>query len=395
MRKKISLVALMVGVCACSMAAYFLTKSPAQEPPENEPEHARTEFLPFSQEQLAEHQIELQPAAAGTLKQIVRAPAKISICSDKLVHIIPKTSGTAIYSAEHPYKNLGEKIAAGEVLAYLESKEAAEVKSEYLKALTQIKLAANRFTREQTLHQQQISSAEEFYQAEHDLEEARIDTSMALQKLYALGINQQEIDRLPDADPQELRFYAISSPLSGQIVNRHIAPGELIDPTHEIYTVADLSSVWAEINLFSKDRPLVKAGQAVQLTSPDGHRSAARIVYLSPVLSEETGQSQAIAEVDNRSGIWLPGSFVFAELVAVEEPALLLVPRSAVHELDGEKAVFVERPDGFAVKVIRLGRSDESCCEILSGIEAGERVAATNSFLLKADLKKEEAEHAD
>ena len=122
-------------IVACAVIAYFFWEAQPEEMKEEVPE-SDVAFLPFTKEQQQHYNIQLHAASPGSLKQVVKAPAKISICSDRLVHIVPKAAGVAMAASNGTsYKNLGERVEYGEVLAQLESKEAAEVKSEYLRAL--------------------------------------------------------------------------------------------------------------------------------------------------------------------------------------------------------------------------------------------------------------------
>jgi cobalt-zinc-cadmium efflux system membrane fusion protein len=391
MKKTILLIG--TAVAGAVVILFFLNRHFVQTEmiEEQESPPSQEEFVELSKEQIQSHAIALHQAAPGVLQKIARAPAKIALCSDNLVHIIPRIAGFVLYTN----KNLGEKVEAGEMLAVLESREIAEAKAAYLSALKKEKLTSTTFAREQKLYEKKISTAQDYYIAENNWEEAVIDAELARQKLHAVGINEQEIGQLPHADPQGLRLYELHSPISGTVISRHVTPGEFIDHDREIYAIADLNTVWAEISLSSKGRIWAKEGQTVRIKMHDGVAVNAKLIYLSPTVDEETCASQAIAEIDNSSGIWIPGMFASAELIVLEEPVSLAVPKEAIHNIDGIDAVFIVQENGFEVRPVRTGRSDEKYYEILSGINPGEFFAGANSFLLKAELKKDEAEHMD
>ena len=102
-----------------------------------------------------------------------------------------------------------------------------------------------------------------------------------------------------------------------------------------------------------------------------------------------------IAKIDNKALIWRPGSVVTAGIVIKEEPVDVRVPRAALQTIGGESAVFVRTSDGFQKRAVKIGRSDEEAVEITSGLSAGEEIAVKNTFLLKAELGKGEAERGD
>lgn len=375
----------------CGVIFYATWHTGALPELEEEEDHSH-EFVEFSPGKILEHGIDIAIAESGQLNQTVKAPARIVMSADNIAHVLPKASGIAVAAN----KNLGERVQKGEVLAVLDSKEVAEAKSSLLTALKTEELTSKTYQREKSLQEKNISSAQELNNAENAWESARIDTELAKQKLHALGLDQDQIDNLAQAAPTTLRSYEIRSPIDGQIISRHITIGEVVSAEQEVYVVADLSKVWAEVSIFSSDRPQVKQGQSIAITLP-GVESAAegKIVYLSPVIDQETRTSTAIAEIDNADGMWLPGSFAQGMLVVASPDVLIRVPREAIQNIDGKDALFVAENDGFAVKPISLGRRDDKYYEITSGVNPGDRYACKNTFLLKAELQKDEAEHMD
>lgn len=387
MRKSTTIGTTLVG---CLLATYFLVTPNTSEIDEEE-EHHHDEFLTFSQELLEANHIEIEKALSGKLKQRVRAPAQITVVSDKKAHILPKAAGVAIAA----YKNLGENVTAGEIIAILESKEMAEAKSRYLTALKKEGLASKDFIREKNLREKNISSIQDFNNAENTKEEAQIDLELAKQKLHTLGLSREAIEALPSQSPEQLRIYELRSPIAGKVISRHIAPGELVTSDHEVYIIADLSTVWAEIQVFSQDRPFVQQGQPVTISTNDGQSIKTKVSYLSPIINQDTRTSTALVNIDNTSEIWLPGSFAQAEFITEEVSVPLIVKKEAIQNIDGVDVLFIAVENGFAVKPVTKGRGDEEHCEVLSGLEPGEDYACKNTFLLKADLKKDEAEHMD
>lgn len=388
MKKLLTITATISG---CLLAAYFLLTPQVHEQDDHDDHDHDHNFLPFSQELAEANHIVKDTVSPGTLKRIVRAPAQITIASDQKAHILPKASGIAVKA----YKNLGEMVDNNELVATLESKEMAEAKSNYLSSVKKEQLALAAFIREKNLHEKNVSSLQEFYDAESAKNEAGIERELAKQKLHTLGLSSKAIEQLPHESPEKLRVYELRSPIRGKVIARHITPGEMVTNDHEVYTIADLSSVWAEIHVFAKDRPSVKEGQFVVISTDAGQSVPARVVYLSPIIDPETRTSTALAQLDNMSDIWHPGTFVQAELLTDETTVPLMVKKTAIQNIDGIDVVFIAASEGFEVRPITKGRSDEENCEVISGLEAGEEYACKNTFLLKADLKKEEAEHMD
>lgn len=119
----------------------------------------------------------------------------------------------------------------------------------------------------------------------------------------------------------------------------------------------------------------------------------AKIVAINPAIDAETRSAKIIATLDNAGGQWRLGDFVNAQLISGKLDVALMVPREAIQTVKGQKVVFVNDGPGFRMRPVTTGREDSTNAEILSGLEFGETVATSNTFTLKAELGKAEAEH--
>lgn len=189
-----------------------------------------------------------------------------------------------------------------------------------------------------------------------------------------------------------LQTYAVTAPIAGVVTVRQANPGEAVGDK-PLFTVADLSSVRAELSVFPRDRGRLHLGQKVSVSAGDaGPTGAGLIGFISP-LGSETNQSVAVRVVlKNPDGRWSAGLFVNAEVGLGEFPAAVAVQNGALQTLDGETVVFVRNAQGFVARPIKPGRADGHHTEVLSGLTAGERYASANSFVLKAELGKPGAE---
>ena len=195
-----------------------------------------------------------------------------------------------------------------------------------------------------------------------------------------------------------LQRYEIRSPIAGRVVDRIVDLGAPVGgegQAKELYVLADLSSVWIDLSVPTEDLGAVKEGQSVAiLTGTDGKSSKGQIVFISPMLNTETRSARVIAAIDNKDLNWRPGSYVTAQIIVEEQPVELRLPRNALQTIGGEQVVFVRTAEGFEKREIVVGKSDGQAVEIVFGLDPGEVVAMSNSFVLKADLGKAEAEHS-
>ena len=354
--------------------------------------------------------IAVAPVGPGTLAMQVVVPGVVQPDPDRLARVAGRVVGTV---AELK-KRLGDKVEKGEIVAFLDSREVAEAKSEYFAARTNLELQQTLYEREQSLWDKRISAEMQFLRARTTFTEGQLRVELAVQKLQALGLGDDEVAglerrtetvRTAAAGPAGagrisvpgLQRYAIRSPISGQVVERLVnlgAPMGGEGENKELYVVADLSSVWIELAVPTGDLAAIRQGQAVAIASGDGPASQGRIVFVSPILNPETRSARVIASVENDGMVWRPGSYVTAKVTTAEEPADLRLPRVALQTVGGEQVVFVRNAEGFEKREVATGRSDGAFVEIVFGLDPGEEVAVANTFVLKAELGKAEAEHA-
>ncbi len=356
----------------------------------HEETHEEENTLILTDEQIRQLGLSYQIAGPGELLLTLPVRGKIILHPDLLAHIIPKVSGIA----REATKNIGNEVQRGEVMAVLESRDMADTKANFLAALSKNRLATSTLKREERLYREKISPEQDYLNAKNSFEESLINLQLARQNLKAFGLDDNEIDQLVKQTDPDLRLYTIRSPLDGTVIMRHITRGEYIENTSVIYEVADLSHVWVEIGIYPKDLFRVKPGQMVEISTPIENKQAqAKLIYVSPIVADETIAAKAVAELDNSQGLWRPGVFVKATIATDKISRPLIISKNAIQSSEGKDFVFIVTPKGFEKRFIKLGLSDHENAEILSGMLPGEKYVANKTFLLKAELGKSSAEH--
>lgn len=192
---------------------------------------------------------------------------------------------------------------------------------------------------------------------------------------------------------ESLQTYPIRSPIAGRVIERRTNPGDAVDSSTVLLRVADLSTVWVEFALFARDLGQVRPGMTVSFRGASAEEQGqARITYVAPAGQADSQSVVARAVVDNRDGRWVPGQFVTGEVVIADTQARVAVVPAALQELQGKTVVFVEKDRRFEARPVQLGKRSRSAIEVLTGLSPGERYASQNSYLIKADLLKGEAE---
>ncbi|WP_413495560.1 efflux RND transporter periplasmic adaptor subunit [Shewanella baltica] len=192
---------------------------------------------------------------------------------------------------------------------------------------------------------------------------------------------------------ESLKTYSIVSALNGVVTQRNANTGEHTTDI-PLLVVQDFSTVWVELSVFPKDVAQVELGQRVRILSLDSTQIAeGKIIYIAPL---GQGGNQAItarALIDNPNGIWKPGLFVNAQITRAEIAAPVVIRNEALQIIDDNPVVFVQGEEGFEPRAVTLGRSDGELSEVVAGLSANEVYVSKNSFVLKSELGKEDAEH--
>lgn len=305
-----------------------------------------------------------------------------------MAQIVPKVAGVVTEAR----KNLGDLVETGEILALIESKEMAEAASEYLAAKRGLELTQTTYQREKTLWEKKVTAEQDYLNARNLHQEAQIKLDLSKQKLRTLGHDDAALKLLSNGKADNLRFHELKSPFAGRVIARELTLGEFVDATHSAYTIADLSVVWVETAISPADLAFVKEGQEASITGSSEH-GVGKLIFVSPVIDPETRAAKAIIELKNDDGRWRPGAFATAAIATDTQQAGFIVPKDAVQTIEGKPVIFIKTKEGFQRRDITLGREDSRSFEVTSGLNAGEMIAGKNTFVLKAEAGKSEAEH--
>jgi len=211
-----------------------------------------------------------------------------------------------------------------------------------------------------------------------------------------LGDNLKKDDLLATIESNEnMVIYQLRAAQAGVVVQKDVVIGEYVTEKSNLFTIADLSTAWVELNIYGHDFLKVKQNQKVVLTLVDfGAKTECSLFFVSPKMEYETQTSQAMCEIQNTDGQWRPGAYVKAEILVEEKEVEIAVTQNAIQTIEGLPHVFILHGDeGFIAKEVTLGVAGKDWVEIKEGIEAGVKFVAENSFVLKAEFLKSTAGH--
>jgi len=334
--------------------------------------------------------VEIQAVGPRQMSTSFEVTGEITADQTRVAHVVPRLQGVVV----EVLKQEGDRVQRGDLMAIINSRELADAKSAFLAAGQRVQFARTALEREENLWKKKISAEQEFLEARRAFDEVRLSHEVAGQKLAALGLSQAAVNALGAAAPDSLPRYEIRAPIGGTVVERDLTIGESVAADQGIFVIADLSSVWIEASIPAQDLSRVRQGQPATVRATDaGLEATGRISFIGALVGEGSRKATARIVVPNTGGAWRPGLFVTVQLEQSSAMAALAVPAAAIQTFRDWQVVFVRYGDWFEARPLELGRSDGTWVEVLSGLKAGERFAATNSFAVKAEIGKLGATH--
>jgi membrane fusion protein, heavy metal efflux system len=365
------------------------------------------------------------PVAAGEALAVLESPALAQAKADYLSRSREyELARTDLARAETVFENtrkllefLGDSPSLDALRAF-SNLDLGENRRVLVSTYAQLVASEAVYAREQSLFEKEIGSEAEYLEAESEFKQAQaaflsvrddlaftnartldqrrreakvaeVALLAAERNLHALGISESAIASVAEQADEELARYVISSPLDGVVTERHIVRGEQMEQGDDIYTVADLSTVWVHLTVYQKDLPVLRSGQSAEIVAHHGIGEAqGTIQYVSPVISESTRTTTARIVLDNPEGAWRPGLFVTGRVVTETFEPRVAVPIAAVQSVNDEQIVFVRTELGFEPKPVELGRGNGTHVEIVKGLNPGDAYVAAGGFALKAELNK-------
>lgn len=305
----------------------------------------------------------------------------ITYDANRVSHVGSRTEGRVVALRAE----LGARVARGQLLALLESPDVGQIRADEREAEELVKIAEENFAREQRLAAQGISSRKELLDAEAELRRMQASLRSAQTRLQVLGAGHGTGGQ-----------FGIPAPFAGVIVAREASVGEMASPEDTLFTVANLSRVWIELDIFERDLTRIRVGQsvAVRTAAYPARDFQGRIVYVGSVLDPARRTVRARVEIPNDDGALKPGMFANASIqVGAGGPMVVVVPQDAVQDVEGEKVVFVpgDKPGEFRTRAVEVGETiDGGRITIRSGLSRGARVVTRGAFALRSELAKSE-----
>jgi Cu(I)/Ag(I) efflux system membrane fusion protein len=214
----------------------------------------------------------------------------------------------------------------------------------------------------------------------------------ARRRLSLWDISDEQIDEL-QRTREPKRSLTIFSPISGFVIKKDAFQGMRVMPDKELYTIADLSTVWVNADIYEFELSQIRIGQSASMALSyfPGRTFNGKVAWISPVLDEKTRTAKVRLEFPNPEFALKPEMYTNVE-ISIDAGKKLAVPDEAVLDSGLRKLVFLYKGEGrFAPAEVKLGSKFDNYYEVLSGLSDGQQILASASFLLDSESRLSEA----
>ncbi|MGJ5820311.1 efflux RND transporter periplasmic adaptor subunit [Paludibaculum fermentans] len=382
MKRQMLLLAAAVGLAACSGSK--------KEPAANE-EKSESGFVQISPEAQRHFGIQVEPAAVQELNELLQVPGTVQPVDSRVNTIRPLARGRL----HEVLVKVGDRVSKGQALATYDNMEAGELAAQLAGARADVERLRGQERQLGRQAERARALAEIGAVPKKEYEQAAADHKAAGQsvqsqesvlagiqaRLRRFGFNNAEIQTTP--------ITTIAAPLAGVITKQEASPGEVVEPATALFTIADLSTVWVQAEVYEKDLGRLRVGQDAQITVdtyPDQNFTG-RVTYVSDVLDPQTRTARVRCEVPNGAMKLKLDMYATVQLPTTFSRKTLAVPSGAIQEVGDKTVVFVRKSaTEFEPRGVTAGKTVRGLVEILSGLTAGEPVVKAGAFHLKSIL---------
>jgi len=353
---------------------------------------ASTELqIDLATDDLKKAQIRTARVTNGVTQAKLRVPGIVKANEYREVHVTPLVGGVV---KEVPVV-LGDHVKRGQPLAVIFSSELAEAETQYVSYLAELDAEHKKLERTENLVKIGAASQQELEEvaATHAAHESHVRA--ALEKLKLLGASDRQIAAFKQAEQINPNL-VVPAPIAGVVFTRNANLGLVVSTAQELFTIADLSTVWVMASVNEKDFAAVRVGSQASITAPayPGRNWMGRVTYIQPQLDPATRTAQARIEVAN------PGETLRVEMYVDVESSTPgasgpIVPEAAVQSIGERQFVFlpVQHSEGtFQLRAVRLGPAANGYYSVLEGLRMQDEVVTDGSFILKAEAVRQHPE---
>ncbi|MEQ1909325.1 MAG: efflux RND transporter periplasmic adaptor subunit [Vicinamibacterales bacterium] len=394
-------------LAVASVAASACSNQPPAAATASKEMPAQREVVVLSDAAFKNSGIVIEAVGSRTRTDHIMAPGLIALDEARTARIGSLQEGLIL---ETP-RDVGDRVRAGQLLATMHGHAMHDAWAGYRKALAdrrrlekELAYAVDAYERARRLFADKAISLQEMQRAEVErvsatetLDMANAEVNRSVEELEHVGVSVATAveDNPNDPADESTEQIPVRSPIGGVVLERLVTQGTTVLPGTPLFVVSELSRLWAVAEIDESQLSQVRTGLPVEVlvgAYPD-ERFAGTVTFISDVVNPKTRRITVRSTVPNPAGRLKPAMFATVALGEGAPRTIVVVPKGAVQVLDQRSTVFVAEAGGtFRPRAVELGAEADGLIEVKSGIAAGERIAATGSFVLKSELLKPAAE---
>ena len=324
-------------------------------------------------------QIKISEVSQSDVSDILRVAGQIDFDEQALTRIGASVTGRVTQINAQ----LGNEVKKGDTLALINSSELSNSQLAYLKARSEKEFHRRTVQRAKTLFEADVISAAELQRRESEYEVASAQTRAAQDQLRVLGVNLKAMEELATTGAID-SVASVMATIKGVVVERKVTTGQVVQPADVLFTVADLSRVWAVAQVPEQQVAQVKVGQSVRIEVPalENEKLIGKLIYVGSTVNPESRTVLVRTELENSSGRLKP-SMLASMLIESTPTKRMVVPITAiVREQDTDYVFTEEKPGSFRLKPVRLSSEHNGQRVVLDGLSQGMRIVSDGAFHL-------------
>lgn len=373
-----------------STGALLLSVACSRRAEEAKPEAATTaNVIEMGLEAQKHVGLKVAPAELTQLTEYLQVTGTVQPVDSRVNQVRPLARGRL----EDVLVKVGDRVRKGQPLARYDNIEARDLISQHAAAQAEL----------ERMKVQLVALAKQAERARKLTEigaAAQKDYEMVLAEQQSMEQNIRSQESVLDGIAARLRRFGVTpgddgsaagqiiqAPFDGVILKVNSAPGKVVEPSDELFTIADLSQVWVQAEVYEKDLGRIRIGQMATITvdTYPGERFAGRVTYIGDFLDPQTRTARVRCEVSNPGTRLKLDMFASVQLPTTFSRKAVAVPQAALQQLDGKTVVFVSKgPTAFEVRTVKAGNTVQSQTEIAEGLSAGEPIVVQGAFHLKS-----------
>ena len=350
--------------------------------------------------------LEVAEVSERPMERMLVATGVVAADQNREAHLRPLSRGVA----NRALVQLGDRVERGTPLLAYDNIEMGELSGEYISLLNELQRlqAQTEVSRRLVERARELLKVEGISQKEFELREAEYQQAQSAvkskqaemerveEKLHRLGVSDDDLKDLVSAGPRTHRKSSpdlMRAPFAGVVTKYDIAPGELLVPEREVFTVVDTSVVWVLADIYERDLGKVREGLTARVKVPayPDKVFTGKITYVGDVLDPDSRTAKLRCVVLNPDGRLKLEMFATVEIPLPVREEAIVVPAAAVQVVGDLQVVFVQKGETqFEKRVIETGERSGDWIEIRSGLRPGERVVTMGAFYVKSALLKDQ-----